>query len=108
LPLLRLKIPHHANRIAGNAHVMIEWAAFGGRVDPHGEEPKPPNGELRNIYACRSSVNLVMPKEQNVEQLDDDEAFMENLKLRHVASNFDDLARKLQHRFDDLPLQRLC
>jgi hypothetical protein len=38
-------------------------------------------------------VNLVMPSEQNVEQLDDDEAFMENLKLRHVASNFDDLAR---------------
>jgi hypothetical protein len=34
-----------------------------------------------------------MPSEQNVEQLDDDdEALMENLKLRHVASNFDDLA----------------
>jgi hypothetical protein len=45
-----------------------------------------------------------MPSEQNVEQLDDDEAFMENLKLRHVASKFDDLARKLQHRFDDLPV----
>jgi hypothetical protein len=77
---------------------------LGGRVDPHDEEPKPPNGELRNIYACRSLVNLVMPSEQNVEQLDDDEAFMESLKLRHVASNFDDLARKLQHRFDDLPV----
>jgi hypothetical protein len=49
-----------------------------------------------------------MPSEQNVEQLDDDEAFMENLKLRHVASNFDDLARKWQHRFDDLPVHRLC
>jgi hypothetical protein len=66
---------------------------LGGRLDPHDEEPKPPNGELRNIYACRSLVNLVMSSEQNVEQLDDDEAFMENLKLRHVASNFDDLAR---------------
>jgi hypothetical protein len=77
---------------------------LGGRVDPHDEAPKPPNGELRNIYACRSLVNLVMPSEPNVEQLDDDEAFTENLKLRHVASNFDDLARKLQHRFDDLPV----
>jgi hypothetical protein len=76
---------------------------LGGRVDPHDEEPKPPNGELRNIYACRSLVNLVMPSEQNVAQLDKDEAFMENLKLGHVASNFDDLAR-----FDDLPVHRLC
>ena len=48
-------------------------------------------------------VNLAMPLEQNVEHFYDDDAFMENLKLRHVASNFDDLARKLQHRFDDLP-----
>jgi hypothetical protein len=38
---------------------------LGGRVDPHDEEPKPPNGELRNIYACRSLVNLVMLSEQN-------------------------------------------
>jgi hypothetical protein len=81
---------------------------LGGRVDPHDEEPKSPNGELRKIYASRSLVNLVVPPEQNVEQLDDDEAFMENLKLRHVASNFDNLARKLQHRFDDLPGDRLC
>jgi hypothetical protein len=43
------------------------------------------------VYACRSLVNLVMPSEQNVEQLDDNEAIMENLKLRHVTSNFDDL-----------------
>jgi hypothetical protein len=81
---------------------------LGGRVDSHDEEPNPPNGELRNIYACRSLVNLVMQSEQNVEQLDDDEAFMENFELRHVASKFDDLARKLQHRFDDLPVHRLC
>jgi hypothetical protein len=44
-----------------------------------------------------------MSSKQNVEQLDDDEALMENLKLRHVASNFDDHVMKLQHRFDDLP-----
>jgi hypothetical protein len=30
------------------------------------------------------------------------------LKLRHVASNFTDLVSKLQHRFDDLPVHRLC
>jgi hypothetical protein len=78
---------------------------LGGRADPHDEEPQPPNGKLRNIHACRSLVNLVMPLEQNVEQLDDDEAFMENLKLRHVASNFDDVARKLEHWFDDPPVE---
>jgi hypothetical protein len=54
---------------------------LGGRVDPHDEEPKPPNGEIRNIYACRSLVTLAMPSEQNVEQLDDDEAFMENFEV---------------------------
>jgi hypothetical protein len=54
---------------------------LGGRVDPYDEEPKPQNGKLRNIYICRSSVNLVMQSEKNVEQLDDDEAFMEILKL---------------------------
>jgi hypothetical protein len=46
------------------------------------------NDELWNIDACRSLVNLEMPSEQNVEQLDDDEAFIKNLELRHVASNF--------------------
>jgi hypothetical protein len=53
---------------------------LGGRVDPRDEESKPPNGELRNRDACRSLVNLVKPSEQNVAQLDDDEAFMESLK----------------------------
>jgi hypothetical protein len=63
------------------------------------------NPNLR--MAILGEFALVMPSEQNVEQLDDDEAFMENLKLRHIASNFDDFARKLQHRFDDLPVPHL-
>jgi hypothetical protein len=33
---------------------------------------------------------------------------MENLELRHVASNFDDLVSKLQHRFNELSVHRLC
>jgi hypothetical protein len=66
--------------------------------------------ELRNIYGCQSLVNLVMPAEQLCLQLDDDDGdeIMQGLKLRHVARNFDDLFTKLQHRFDDLPVHRLC
>jgi hypothetical protein len=54
-------------------------------------------------------VNLVIPSEQRFQQLDDDgDLFMNGLKLLHVASNFTDLVSKLQHRFDDLPVHRLC
>jgi hypothetical protein len=63
--------------------------------------------EPPTIYCCFSLVNLVIPSEQDFEQYDGDE-IMQGLKLRHVASNFDDLVSKLQHRFDDLPVHRLC
>ena len=55
-------------------------------------------------------MNLVIPQEQHVEQHNDDdqETIMEDLELRRVASNFDDLVSKLKHRFDDLPVHRLC
>jgi hypothetical protein len=36
------------------------------------------------------------------------EEFMEKLKLGTVVSNFDDLVSKLLHRFDALPVHRLC
>jgi hypothetical protein len=61
-----------------------------------------------SIGCCQSLVNLAIPSEQRFEQLYDDELFVESLKLRHVARNFDDLVSKLQHRFDDLPVHRLC
>jgi hypothetical protein len=66
--------------------------------------------ENSSIYCCKSLVNLVMPSEQCFQQFDEyyDYQFMESLQLRHVASNFDDLVSKLQHRFDDLPVHRLC
>jgi hypothetical protein len=53
-------------------------------------------------------VNLVIPSEQGFVQLYDVDSFMNGLKLRHVVRNFDDLVSKLQHRFDDLPVHRLC
>jgi hypothetical protein len=67
-------------------------------------------GELRNIYGCESLVNLVMSSKKQFQQFDEyyDYQFMESLKLRHVASNFTDHVSKLQHRFDDLPVHRLC
>jgi hypothetical protein len=37
--------------------------------------------ERRNIYGCPSLVNFVIPSEQHCEQLEDDDEFMENLKL---------------------------
>jgi hypothetical protein len=59
---------------------------------------------------CSSLVNLVVPSEQRFQQLDVDHdyQFMEGLKLEHVASSFTDLVSILQHRFDDLPVHRLC
>jgi hypothetical protein len=63
--------------------------------------------DIPNIYDCSSLVNLVLPSEQRFQQLDND-VVMEGLKLRHIASSFTDLFSKLQHRFDDLPVHRLC
>jgi hypothetical protein len=80
--------------------VMIDCDA---EYDPGGLEVS-----ARNIWGCESLVSLVLPLEQHVERLDDDAEFMENLELRHVANNFDDLVSKLQHRFDALPVHRLC
>jgi hypothetical protein len=59
-------------------------------------------------YGCPSLMNLVIPSEQHFAQLDDDDDFMKGFKLRTAASNFDDLVGKLQHRFDALPVHRLC
>jgi hypothetical protein len=62
----------------------------------------------RFVYGCRSLVNLVIPQEQHYEPYNDDQETIMDLKLRHVASSFDDLVSKLEHRFDDLRVHRLC
>jgi hypothetical protein len=62
--------------------------------------------EPPTIYCCLSLVNLVIQSEQDFEYYDDQ--FTEGLKLRHVASSFTDLVSILQHRFDNLPVHRLC
>jgi hypothetical protein len=60
-------------------------------------------------YGCPSLMNLVIPSEQHFAQLDDgDDEFMRGFKLGTAASNFGDLIGKLQHRFDTLPVHRLC
>jgi hypothetical protein len=71
--------------------------------DDHDEEEP----DFRN-YGCPSLMNLVIPSAQHFAQLDDDDEFMKGFKLGTAASNFDDLVGKLQHRFDALPLHRLC
>jgi hypothetical protein len=66
-------------------------------------------GKTSSIYCCKSLVNLVTPSEQDFEQpYDVLRLLMNGLKLRHVASNFTDLVSKLQHRFETLPVHRLC
>jgi hypothetical protein len=75
------------------------------RVNPDDEgEP-----EFRT-YGCPSLMNLVIPSEQHFAQHDDydDDEFMKGFKLGTAARNFDDLVGKLQHRFDALPVHRLC
>jgi hypothetical protein len=68
--------------------------------------------ETSSIYCCKSLVNLAIPSEQDFQRLRFHRFYgdeiMRGLKLRHVARNFDDLVSKLQHRFDDLPVHRLC
>jgi hypothetical protein len=67
--------------------------------------------EFRN-NGCPSLMNLVIPSEQRFQLLDesddDYDEFMKGFKLGTAASNFDDLVGKLQHRFDALPVHRLC
>jgi hypothetical protein len=62
------------------------------------------------IYSRLFLVNLVISSEQRFQQLDanDDDQFMQGLKLRHVATNFDDLVSISQHWYDNLPVHRLC
>mmetsp|Transcript_21575 Transcript_21575/g.53361 ORF Transcript_21575/g.53361 Transcript_21575/m.53361 type:complete len:833 (-) Transcript_21575:717-3215(-) len=59
---------------------------------------------------CRNDalVNLYIPSSQGVEIPEDEDLFFANLILSTAANDFDDLFNKLQHRFDDLPLHRVC
>jgi hypothetical protein len=95
--LISLELPEGLEMIDGDAEYDSEY-------DSDDIEDFP------NIYDCYSLVNLVVPSEQRFQQIDVyyDDQFMEGLKLRHVASSFTDLVSKLQHRFDDLPVHRLC
>jgi hypothetical protein len=73
------------------------------RDDAYDEEEP----EFRN-YGCPSLMSLVIPPEQQFARLDDEDEFMQGFNLGAAASNSDDLVRKLQHRFDALPVHRLC
>jgi hypothetical protein len=59
-----------------------------------------------NICGWPSLVNLVIPSEQHIRHLYN--PLMGGLKLSTAVNNFDDLVIKLQHRFDTLPVHRLC
>jgi hypothetical protein len=56
------------------------------------------------------NLRVSIASEQDFQHFDESygDEIMQGLKLRHVTSNFDDLVSKLQHRFEDLPVHRLC
>lgn len=60
------------------------------------------------VNDCRSLVNLVVPKKQMVDDLVEEEQVMRALRLNKIVDSFDDLVRKLKHRFDSLPVHSLC
>jgi hypothetical protein len=94
--LISLELPEGLESI----HLDQEWNPDENPFS----EPKP-----LSVDGCRSLVNLVIPSGQLVKQLGEyDEGVMDCLKLRTVIENFDDLVSELQHRFDDLPMHRLC
>jgi hypothetical protein len=95
--LISLELPEGLEMIDGDTE-----------YDP--DDPDDPEQVIPIISGCLSLVNLVVPSEQRFQQLDEyyDDQCMEGLKLRHVASSFTDLVSILQHRFDDLPVHRLC
>jgi hypothetical protein len=66
------------------------------------------NRRLRSITGCESSVNLVILSEQHVKQMRYSKVSVIGLNFRRVASNVADLVSELQHRFDDLPMHRVC
>jgi hypothetical protein len=100
--LISLEVPEGLEMIDDHA----EWDS------DDSDDPDLPE-ETSSIYCCKSLVNLVIPSEQGFQHFDEiiityDDQFWEGLKLRHVAINFDDLVTKLQHRFETLPVHRLC
>jgi hypothetical protein len=114
--LTHVRIPSSVTRIEraafANCTRLMSWELPEGLETIHVDvefDPYDPE-DIPNISDCLSLVNLVVPSEQRFQQVDVfyDDQFMEGLKLRHVASSFTDLVSKLQHRFDDLPVHRLC
>jgi hypothetical protein len=115
--LTHVRIPSSVVRIGGSAFanctrlISLELPEGLEMIDFHlaYADDEDHDVALRNIYGCESLVNLVIPSEQHVEQLGDDgNEFMDDIKLGTVVNNFDDLVSKLQHRFDALPVHRLC
>jgi len=67
-----------------------------------------PHGWCVGIADCSSLVNLYMPPLQKAEDSDDSGPFPEGFQLAKVAQDWGDLVKKLQHRFDGLPLHKIC
>jgi hypothetical protein len=111
--LKHLRIPSSVTRIERAAFaqctrlISLELPEGLEMIDLGAEFNIDGRNELWNISGCQSLVNLAIPSEQLHSQLDECR-FMAGLKLRHVASNFNDLVIILQHRFDTLPVHRLC
>ncbi|CAJ1924341.1 unnamed protein product [Cylindrotheca closterium] len=64
--------------------------------------------ELEDILGWSSLVNLYLPPTQTVHDRFLNKAIPQTFQLAKVAQNWEDLATKLQNRFDGLPLHRVC
>eukprot|EP00980_Cylindrotheca_fusiformis_P000200 scaffold41_cov99-Cylindrotheca_fusiformis.AAC.1 len=60
------------------------------------------------LSGCRSLVNLAGPISLFFQEEDDSEKFFQSSKLGCLVDDEDDLIRKLNDRFDNSPLNKLC
>lgn len=63
-----------------------------------------------NFLDCPSLVNVVIPPDQSAQFLEPGQFLLRppEWKLHGIYDHLNDLIDKLQHRFDDLPIHRLC
>jgi hypothetical protein len=115
--LTHVRIPSSVTRIESGAFTNctqlmslelpegLETINLDADSDRRFRPPKP-----SSIYCCKSLVNLVIPSEQDFQHFAGfyGDEIMQGLKLRHVTCNFANLMSNLQHRFETLPVHRLC
>jgi hypothetical protein len=106
--LTHARIPSSVTRIESGAFGMcirlisLELPEGLEMINP--DEPE----ENSSLFCCRSLLHFVIPSKQDFERPFDVRLFMYHLRITHLVCHFKDPVSILQHRFDDLPVHRLC